>query len=77
MLLKKKVTLDLFYYMPDHNSLLQEFIWQTMDITPELPRIHKFLSYWHDHIEATIAEINVSYSHQNTYRSVDLTMSLH
>ncbi len=74
MLLKKKVTLDLFYYMPDHNSILQEFIWQTMDTTPDLPRIHKFLSYWHDNIEATIAEINVSYSHKNTYKSVDLTL---
>jgi len=63
--------------MPDHKSLVQEFIWQTMDIPPELPRIHKFLSYWHDHIEATIAEIYVSYSHQNSYKSVDFTMTLH
>ena len=60
VLKNKVVTLDLFYYMPDHNSLIQEFIWQTMDITPELPRIHRFLSYWREHIEATIAEINIS-----------------
>ena len=60
ILKNKVVTLDLFYYMPDHNSLIQEFIWQTKDITPELPRIHRFHSNWREHIEATIAEINIS-----------------
>lgn len=47
--------------MPDYNSFVQEFVWQTKDVVPELYRVHKFLNYWHANIEATIQEINVAY----------------
>ena len=32
------VTLEIVYYMPDYNDILQEFIWQTDDIVPEIPK---------------------------------------
>ena len=35
------------------------FIWQTDDVRPEYPRVHKFLNYWHDNIEAVIEEIEI------------------
>jgi uncharacterized protein Usg len=55
-------TVQIYYYMPDHNSLLQEFLWQTEDLVPEFPRIHKFLVHWKNNIEAPIQTINVSYT---------------
>ena len=54
-------TLQILYYMPDYRNLLQEFVWQTNDHVPNFPRIHKFLWYWKDNIEATIHSIEVSH----------------
>ena len=50
--------------MPDYNHVLQEFIWQTADIKPEYPRVHKFLNYWHDNIEAVISEVHIADSYK-------------
>lgn len=54
-------TIHIYYYMPDYNSVLNEFIWQTMDVKPKFPRIHKFLNYWHTNIDAIIKEILLSH----------------
>jgi len=53
----RNVTIDIFYYMPDHRSLIQEFIWQTTDLMPYYPKIRKFLNYWRTDIDAAIKEI--------------------
>tara|TARA_R100001079_G_C4446028_1_gene151177 strand:- start:240 stop:494 length:255 start_codon:yes stop_codon:yes gene_type:complete len=59
---KNLILIDVYYYMPDPPHLIQEFIWQTDDITPELPRVHKFLNYWKENIDAVIQEVKVSYT---------------
>ena len=53
------VTVSVFYWMPDYQNILQQFVWQTDDVRPEYPRVHKFLNYWHDNIEAVIEEIEI------------------
>ena len=53
------VTVNVFYWMPDYQNVLQQFIWQTDDVRPEYPRVHKFLNYWHDNIDAVIEEIKI------------------
>ena len=53
------VTVSVFYWMPDHQHVLQQFIWQTDDVRPEYPRVHKFLNYWYDNIDAVISEIEI------------------
>jgi uncharacterized protein Usg len=68
ILVRKIVTVDVLYYMPDYDNILQEFIWQTMDIVPDIPRIHKFLLHWKEHIEAPISEVRVSYADQHSQR---------
>ena len=74
---KNIVTVDVLYYMPDFNDIVQEFIWQTPDITPELPRVHKFLNHWHKNIDAVIKEVQVSYSdyHQG-YRAAEIVREI-
>ena len=47
MIIKKLVTLNVLYWMPDYENILQQFTWQTKDIVPEYPRVHKFLNHWH------------------------------
>lgn len=54
--------------MPDYTHILQEFIWQTADISPEYPRVHRFLNYWHDNIEAVISEVNIADNYVTSYK---------
>ena len=62
------VTINVLYWMPDYTHILQEFIWQTIDVRPEYPRVHKFLNYWHDNIEAVISEVNIADNYVTSYK---------
>lgn len=53
-------TAEVLYYMPDHPSLLQSFLWQTLDLAPEYPRIHRFLDYWRREIDAVIHSVRLA-----------------
>jgi uncharacterized protein Usg len=57
---ERLTTADVLYYIPDHPKLLQSFTWQTLDIAPEFPRIHKFLVFWRQEIEAVIHSVTVT-----------------
>jgi uncharacterized protein Usg len=75
----KIVTVDIFYYMPDYQSLIQEFIWQTLDQVPQFYRVHQFLNYWHKNIDAVIKEILLSYDPEiapTKYQNVEHFFSL-
>lgn len=61
------VTVGVFYYLPEYNNIIQEFVWQTEDCIPELLRIHKFLNHWENHIDAKIQKVNISYT--DAYRN--------
>lgn len=62
---KRIVTVNVLYYIPNYQNLIQEFLWQTEDIVPELYRVHKFLNFWKNNIDAIIKEIIVSYAAKN------------
>ena len=73
------VTVDIFYYMPDYQNIIQEFIWQTPDQVPQYYRVHQFLKFWHKNINAVIKEILVSHDSSvspTKYQSVDHFFSL-
>ncbi len=57
-------TAEVLYYMPDHPTLLQSFIWQTLDLAPSYPRIHKFLDFWRAEIQAVIHSVNLASGEQ-------------
>jgi uncharacterized protein Usg len=67
---KQLVLVKVHYFMPDHRLILNEFCWQTDDIWPAIPRVHKFLNYWKEHIEAPINTVEVTTSGRN-WRSVE------
>lgn len=56
----RMATAEVLYYLPDHPSLLQSFIWQTLDLAPAYPRIHSFLDYWKREIEAVIHSVRLA-----------------
>jgi uncharacterized protein Usg len=53
-------TAEVLYYLPDHPSLLQSFIWQTLDLAPSYPRIHRFLDFWRAEIDAVIHSVQLA-----------------
>ena len=73
MIIKRKslVTLNITYYRIDYKSILQEFIWQTMDVKPKYTRVQKFLNYWHNNIDAIINEIQLCDSENNKISKAD------
>ncbi len=52
-------TILVIYRLPDYNSLLQEFLWQTLDHPPKYPRMHRFIDYWIENIEAPIYSVQI------------------
>ena len=41
------VLVNISYWMPDYSNIIQEFTWQTGDISPTYPKVHNFLYYWY------------------------------
>lgn len=56
------LTTEIVYFLPDHKSLLQSFVWQTIDTAPAFPRLQAFLDHWRRDIEAVIHQIRVAHS---------------
>ena len=53
------ITVNILYWIPDYHNLVQEFLWQTVDIKPTYPRVNKFLYFWHHEIDAVIKEVRL------------------
>lgn len=67
-------TVQIVYHIPDYFSILQTFVWQTLDYSPEYPRIHNFLSYWETNIEASIHSVQIGdrpLTSEDTIKTVD------
>lgn len=67
-------TVEIHYYMPDHPSLLQQFIWQEYDVAPKFPVLRNFLDFWRRDIEAVLHSVRVAHSHlirPSEWRAVD------
>jgi len=46
--------------MPDRPVLLQEYIWQELDLTPEYPQLKNFLHFWKTELDGPIHSVLVS-----------------
>jgi uncharacterized protein Usg len=57
---QRLATTEVLYYMPLHPRLLQSFLWQTLDVAPDFPRIHRFLEFWRREIDAVIHSVTIS-----------------
>ena len=55
----RMVLAEILYYMPDHPSILQSFIWQYEDLTPNFPNLNKFLTFWDTEIDAPIHKVHI------------------
>ena len=67
-------TVEIHYYMPDHPSLLQMFLWQQYDLAPRFPGLNRFLDYWRREIEAVLHSVRVAHQQligPTEWRAVD------
>jgi uncharacterized protein Usg len=53
-------TAHIFYHLPDHPTLLQEFIWQELDMAPSFPALTKFLGFWRANLEGKLHSVRVA-----------------
>ena len=53
-------TAQIFYHLPDYPKLLQEFIWQELDIAPGFPALTRFLSFWEKNLEGRLHSVTVA-----------------
>lgn len=50
-------TAEIFYHMPDHPALIQSYIWQEYDLTPDFPELKKFLQFWETHLDGKMHSV--------------------
>ncbi len=55
-------TAKILYHMPDHPKLLQEFVWQELDVAPRFPVLLKFLRFWEKNIDGKLHSVIVAHS---------------
>ena len=73
-------TAEITYRMPDHPHLLQEFIWQHLDLAPKFPKLHKFLDFWQRELDGPIHTVRVMSSQliqPAEFRLVDHSLTIH
>ncbi len=57
-------TAQILYRMPDHPSLLQEFLWQHYDLAPDFPELFKFLEFWDRELEGPVQHVRIAHQRQ-------------
>lgn len=58
----RMTTAQIFYFMPDHPAVLQEFIWQHLDLAPKFPILTEFLDFWSAKLDAKLHSVRVAHS---------------
>ncbi|MDE2302405.1 MAG: protein usg [Sphingomonadales bacterium] len=73
-------TVHIHYYLPDHPSLLQQFLLQQYDLAPRFPELRRFLDFWRRDIDAVLHSVQIA--HQGLigpaeWRAVNGEISIH
>ncbi len=53
-------TAEILYHLPDHPHVLQTFVWQDYDISPDYPVLQRFLDFWRREIEGPLHSVRVA-----------------
>ena len=52
-------TAEILYRRPDHQWLLQSYVWQQYDLFPEFPELQRFLDFWRTKLEGPLHSVKV------------------
>jgi uncharacterized protein Usg len=64
---KRLVTAHILYHLPDYPDILQLYLWQDIDKTPDYPTLKKFLDYWNRHLEGRLHSVQIAASEQQAH----------
>lgn len=53
-------TAEITYHMPDHPALLQIYVWQEYDHSPDYPELHRFLDFWERKLDGKLHSVVIS-----------------
>jgi uncharacterized protein Usg len=54
-------TAELIYRMPDYRNVLNSFVWQEYDLTPDYPRLFKFINFRREKIEGPLHTVRFTH----------------
>ncbi len=53
-------TAEILYHRPDHPALLQSYIWQKYDHSPQFPVLNRFLRFWERKLDGKLHSVRVA-----------------
>jgi uncharacterized protein Usg len=68
-------TANILYRMPDHQCLLQSFLWQDYDVAPKFPVLNAFLAFWVKELDGPLHSVEVA--HDKLIRPAELKIINH
>ncbi len=54
-------TATIFYRLPDHPVILQEYVWQQYDLAPKFPALNRFLAFWEKSLDGRLHSVRVAH----------------
>ena len=73
-------TANILYRRPDHQSLLQTFVWQSYDLAPLFPELRRFLDFWRQRLDGPLHSVTVAHRRlisDREVRTVTAELRLH
>jgi len=72
-------TAEILYHLPDHQVVLQSYLWQELDLAPEFPVLIKFLDFWQDNLDGPLHSVRVAAAgiitpQELRYADIDITL---
>jgi uncharacterized protein Usg len=66
-------TAEILYRRPDHQWLLQSYLWQDYDLYPQFPTLKRFLAFWEEKLEGPLHSVTVA--HQKLIKPADFKVA--
>ena len=54
-------TAEIIYRLPDHQMLLQSYIWQDYDVAPLFPKLTDFLEFWQANLDGPLYRVRIAH----------------
>ena len=54
-------TARILYRRPDHQWLLQSYVWQDYDLAPGFPKLTDFLDFWAANLDGALYRVRVAH----------------
>jgi uncharacterized protein Usg len=50
-------TAEITYRLPDYRNILNSYVWQEYDLSPDYPKLTGFIGFWKDKIEGPLHSV--------------------